>query len=358
MTPTLARHGFWLAALLPLLMPLSWSLRDVGLFSAWWSWLPLLVLFVILPAIDHLVGRFPDNPSIDAHRVIEPDAYPDVIVPLAATVAYLGVFGWSMNLAISHGDSWTMPVVLGWVLSLGDIGGVVAINVAHEWIHRRARWQRMMGGVLLSCVVYPGFKLEHPRWHHVNVATPEDPSSAPYGANIYAFVPRALALNTLHGWTLSVDEARRRGRAAPWILHEMTAWWLLVVLLGATWFVLGGLSGLLIFLAQGFVAASLLEVINFIEHYGLRRQRLENGRYEPPGVQHSWNADHWLSNAVLINLQRHSDHHVHPTRPFTRLQSVPEAPLLPMSYSTLSLVAYVPPLWRRIIHPHLPSQAG
>jgi len=103
------------------------------------------------------------------------------------------------------------------------------------------------------------------------------------------------------------------------------------------------------------VAASLLEVINYVEHYGLRRRKLDGERYEPPSVAHSWNADFWLSNAILLQLQRHPDHHVHPTRPFSELQTVADAPQLPLGYSALTLVAFCPPLWRRLIHPRLPE---
>ena len=358
MKSILTRHGFWLAALIPLLLPLSWMVSEYAVFKAWWSWLPLLVLFVVLPITDHLLGRYPANLDPKSSGVTATDTYPDLVVPLGATFIYLGVFAWSLSLALAHWQSWSWPILLGWVLSLGDIGGVVAINVAHEWIHRRSRWQRSLGGVLLSCVLYPGFKLEHLRWHHVKVATPEDPSSAPYGSTVYQRVPRALVLNTVRGWKISVEAARKKGRVLPWLFHEMSGWWLLSTVIAVALFWAGGIAILALFIAQGFVAASLLEVINYVEHYGLRRKRLADGRYEPPTVVHSWNDDHWLSNAILINLQRHSDHHTHPTRPFTRLQSVPEAPQLPMSYSALSLVAYFPPIWRRIIHPHLPPQPG
>jgi len=114
-----------------------------------------------------------------------------------------------------------------------------------------------------------------------------------------------------------------------------------------------GMTGLIVFICQGLAAISLLEVINYIEHYGLRRKLIREGRYEPPAIRHSWNADSWLSNIILIQLQRHPDHHVHPRRPFTQLQSIQEAPQLPFGYAVLSLVVFFPPLWRKLIHPRL-----
>jgi alkane 1-monooxygenase len=248
---------------------------------------------------------------------------------------------------------WSIAALVGWTVSLGDIGGIAAINVAHELIHRRNRFLQGLGGLLLSSVLYPGFKLEHPKWHHVKVATPDDPSSAARGTTVYTQVPRAMVLNTIQAWRLAAGDAGKKGRAAPWIWHELTAWWLisLCMALLATYF--AGMTGLIVFLCQGLAAISLLEVINYIEHYGLRRKLIREGRYEPPAIRHSWNADSWLSNIILIQLQRHPDHHVHPRRPFTQLQSIHEAPQLPFGYAVLSLVVFFPPLWRKLIHPRL-----
>ena len=343
------RHGYFLVVLLPLLMPFAYTLHEVSFISNWFSWIPIIVLFGVLPVLDHLIGRDTSNPDVAGD-----DFYPTILIPLLSSLVYLGVLAWSIMIAGREAGSWSLFTMTGWVLSLGDIGGIAAINIAHELIHRRSRWQRGLGGVLLSAVLYPGFKIEHPKWHHVKVATPDDPSSAGKGSTVYRQVPKALLLNTIRAWQLAVQAAQSRGRRLAWLWHEMTAWWLLTIgLAWLAWIYAGG-TGLLVFVVQGLVAASLLEVINFIEHYGLRRKLIREGKYEPPAIQHSWNADFWLSNAILIQLQRHPDHHVHPTRPFTQLQTIPAAPQLPFSYAALSLIAFVPPLWRKIIHPRLP----
>jgi alkane 1-monooxygenase len=343
-------HAYWLAVLIPLLMPASFALRDLAGMTTLFAWLPLIVLFVVLPLIDWLIGRDETNPQPAAIR-----AYPDILIPLCAALTWLPVLAWSIWVTGRYAPGWSTAATIGWILSLGDIGGIAAINVAHELIHRRQPWQRALGGVLLSSVNYAGFKIEHPKWHHVKVATPEDPSSASRGENIYRQIPRAMTFNTVRAWWLAVQGARSRQRRLPWIQHEMTAWWLLSGALALLAWWLGGAWGVLAFIAQGLVAVSLLEIINFIEHYGLRRGRRADGRYEPPGVQHSWNADFWLSNAVLLQLQRHPDHHVNPSRPFSTLQTVKEAPQLPMGYAALSLLALAPPLWRKVIHPLLDS---
>ncbi len=341
--------AYWLAVLVPLLIPLGWALRGQPGFEVLFAWLTPLVLFVLLPVADALIGRDVRDPAPDTRSAIS-----DTAVPAVAAISYFAVLGWALATVAKHPADFPPLALLGWVVSLANAGGVIAINVAHELIHRRSAWQQQLGGLLLSCTWYGCFKLEHPRWHHVKVATPEDPSSAPRGSSVYTQVPRALLLNTRCGWALGAEAARRAGRP-PW-MNEMLAWYgisaALTLAVVLNWGVLAGF----VFVGQAIGAAALLEVVNYVEHYGLRRQRLENGRFEPPRKQHSWDADFWLSNALLIQLPRHADHHVNPTRPFPALQRSSEAPQLPFGYATAVLVALLPPLWRQVMDKRLTAQ--
>ncbi len=348
---TLTRHSYWLAVLLPLLMPLAWSLRNLPGMAALFAWIPLFVLYGLLPLLDTLIGRDTRNPQPGTATV-----YPATVIPVAAAAVYLCVAAWSLAMIGSYPAVFEWPVLAGWVLSLGDISAIAGINVAHELIHRKSPWQQRLGGLLLACSWYPGFKLEHPRWHHVHVATAADPSSAPLNSTIYRQVPRALLRNTLRSFALGAESARRKGRNRFTWWHEISGWYALSILLGVIIAAIWGATAALAFLLQGIVAAALLEVINYIEHYGLRRQRRGEGRYEPPGVQHSWDCDFWLSNAILMQLPRHADHHTHPRREFSRLQLREESPLLPLGYPMLVMLAFVPALWSRVIHPHLPGK--
>ncbi len=346
--PILTRHSYCLLVLLPLLMPASLALRDWSGMSNLFAWLPLMVLYGALPLLDLIIGR--DRLNLDPG---ESATFPDVFIPVSTALVYFPVLAWSIWVVGEFASEWSFLSLLGWTLSLGEIGGIAGINVAHELIHRRTRSLRVLGGLLLSSVLYPGFKIEHPRWHHVKVATPDDPSSAAKGTTVYGQVPRAMLLNTIRAWLLAVDNAREKGRAWPWVWHELTVWWLLsscLILLAAY---IAGITGVIVFVCQGLIAISLLEIINYIEHYGLRRKLVAEGRYEPPAISHSWNADFWLSNIILIQLQRHPDHHAHPGRTFSRLQSIEQAPQLPLGYAALSLIAFIPPLWRKLIHPNM-----
>jgi len=335
--------GYWLVFSVPALMPLAWLLI-VFTGSFLWAGLPIVWLYGVLPLADVLIGRDRLPPVAAQDTWLSRRLLPWLCLPVQLAVLF-----WA--LALLPAMPWWAGVL--WLLSLGYVGGVLAINVAHELIHRRSRLDRIVGGLLLASVNYATFKIEHVRGHHVWVATEHDPSSARRGDTIYRFVPMALVRNTLNGWKLEAERLRRMG-LHPWSpRNELIGWSLVTLTFAALSGWIAGPIGAVGFFAQGLVAAATLEVINYIEHYGLERRRLANGRFEKPEPRHSWNSDFWLSNAMLLQLQRHSDHHANPGRPFTRLRSWPDAPQLPLGYSAMLPIAFIPPLYRKLIHPRL-----
>ena len=190
---------------------------------------------------------------------------------------------------------------------------------------------------------------------HRHVATPKDPVTARSGESFWAFFPRVLWQCLVSSWRAEADKLARKGRR--WWDFANPFWTYAAVqgaLLGLA-FALAGWLGVALFAFQAFVAIWQLELVNYIEHYGLSRQRLSNGKYEPVRPHHSWNAAHKASNWLLINLQRHSDHHAKPDRRFPVLQTHPEdaAPQLPHGYPIMTLAALVPPIWRRIMDPRV-----
>jgi len=338
--------GYWLVFSVPALMPLSWWLIQLS-GSFLWAGLPIVWLYGLLPLSDWLIGRDRAGPVEAQDTWLGRRLLPWLCLPVQLAV----VFG---SLALLP----SMPFWAGilWVLSLGYVGGVLAINVAHELIHRRSRVDRFIGGLLLCTVNYATFKIEHVRGHHVWVATRHDPSSARRGEIVYRFVPRALIKNTINGWKLEAERLKRMGKSPISTRNELIGWQLVVITIATMAWLVAGWIGVLGFFAQGLVAAATLEVINYVEHYGLERAKLENGRYQRPAPEHSWNSDFWLSNGILLQLQRHSDHHAFPSRPYTRLRSWPDAPQLPLGYSAMLPLALIPPLFRRVIHPRLDRQ--
>jgi alkane 1-monooxygenase len=235
------------------------------------------------------------------------------------------------------------------------VSGILAITAAHELIHRPTRLEQWVGGLLLSSVCYGGFKLEHIYGHHVHVSTPMDRSSAHYRQSVYAFVPRSVWNNFKNAWILEAKRLQRRGLPA-W-RNEMLVWSLLSLMFAvAAWYFFGAM-GLLFFLAQSVVAFCELEVINYIEHYGLTRRETGHG-YERVTPVHSWNSNYRLTNLFLLNLQRHSDHHAFASRRYQELRHFDDVPELPGGYGAMIVLSLFPPLWFHIIHPRIPDAVG
>jgi alkane 1-monooxygenase len=343
--------GYLLVFTLPPLMPAAaWLARSSAHPDAA-AWFPLAVMFGLVPILDYAIGRDTANPTADEAAVLEAQVGYRLLT-LACLPVYLALLAWSCATFVALPLSWAGE--LGWLLSQGVLGGVVAINVAHELIHKPGRLEPWAGGALLAAVGYGGFKVEHVRGHHRWVATPDDPSSAPRGTPVYAFVPRALARNARNAFRLEAERLAARGLPPLSWRNELLWWHGLTLLLAAGFAGTWGPAGALFFAAQALVAAATLEVINYIEHYGLARRRGPDGRYERTTHLHSWNSAYRLSNLLLFQLQRHSDHHAHARRRYQALRHRPDSPQLPGGYPAMFLLALVPPLWFALIHPRLP----
>jgi alkane 1-monooxygenase len=343
--------GYLLAFITPALMPISVAMAQRGVLPAdLAAWFPLFFLFVLLPLFDYLIGKDASNPDeIEAERLQLRRWYQ--LLTLACLPIQLALVFWSA--AMFSAMEWSLAGKLGWVISQGVVSGVLAINVAHELIHKSSKVETVAGGLLLCTVNYFGFKIEHLRGHHVHVSTPHDASSAPLGSSVYPFVLQALWRNTRNAWRL---EAERLQRAKLPLLHwrnEMLVWTMVTLAMALSIFALIGPLGMLFFFAQGLIAAITLEVINYIEHYGLERRRLADGRYERTTHLHSWNSNYLLTNLLLFQLQRHSDHHETARRRYQALRHYDASPQLPGGYAAMFLLALVPPLWKRVIHPRI-----
>jgi alkane 1-monooxygenase len=348
--PKLKSLAFLLVFLVPLQMPLAaWLGVRTQLPNAM-AWFPLLFLFVLLPTCDYLLGHDSANVPAEQEKTVALNRWFKTLTLLALPVqlALLAFSGyWFAHAGM---DAFGM---IGWLLSQGVVGGILAINTAHELIHKDEKIERAAGGILLTSVGYHGFKIEHLRGHHVHVSTPEDASSARFGQSLWNFLPRAMIRNTRNAWNLEAERLRKLGLPALSWRNEMIGWTSLWLLLAAAFYFWLGPPGLAFFLMQGFLAAGSLEVINYVEHYGLERQRLADGRYERTTHLHSWNSDYALSNLMLFQLQRHSDHHAFPKRRYPILRHHEDSPQLPGGYSAMFVLALCPPLWHRVIDPRV-----
>jgi alkane 1-monooxygenase len=237
---------------------------------------------------------------------------------------------------------------LGIAFTLGSLNGI-AINTAHELGHKKEHLERWFARIALAPSGYGHFFIEHNRGHHVRVATPEDPASSRLGETFWAFWPRTVGGSLRNGWALEKARLRRMGKRPFTLRNDVLNAWTMTAVLWAALLALFGVGILPYLLIQAVFAFSLLEAVNYLEHYGLRRQTQPNGRYERVDPRHSWNNNHVVTNLFLYQLQRHSDHHANPTRRYQALRHFEQSPQLPSGYATMIVLCYFPPLWRRVM---------
>lgn len=345
----------WMFTLfVPLLPLLGYGLTKKVGGEGWW-WIPLGVVFVLIPLLDFLAREDDGN-------------VPEDLVPeLESRPFYRWVsFGYLPLMAggtVLCGRLWsTLPLGLngrvGMIFALGTVTGIGIAN-AHELGHKREKVETWLARVVLSFTGYGHFYVEHNRGHHVRVATPEDPASARLGESFYRFWPRSVFGGVRSGWRLEANRLRLRGHRAFSARNEVLTAWLMTPVLFGAFTVAFGPGVLILLVGQAIWGFTLLEIVNYVEHYGLLRQRTEAGRYEKVDHRHSWNSNALMTNVFLLHLQRHSDHHAYPLRRYHVLRSYGDSPQLPAGYATMIVVALIPPLWRRIMdHRVLDHYAG
>jgi alkane 1-monooxygenase len=339
----------WLLGLIVPAAPFSaWVLVQLTGMGAFWFYGPALV-FVLFPILDLLIGTDPTNPPDSVIKWLEGDRYYRWCTYLFIPIQYAGLLFacrlWSSGeLSIVEG--------VGLALTMAMVSGI-AINTAHELGHKRDSTERWLSRVALAQSGYGHFFIEHNRGHHVRVATPEDPASARLGESFYAFLPRTVLGSLRSAWDLERTRLARTGRSVWTPRNDILSAWAMTVLLFAALTLVFGPVVLPYLLIQAAIGFSLLEVVNYLEHYGLLRHRREDGRYERTRPEHSWNSNNVASNVLLYHLQRHSDHHANPIRRYQALRHVDEAPQLPTGYAGMIVLAAFPPLWRRVMDPRL-----
>jgi alkane 1-monooxygenase len=347
------RYAWLLGLAVPLLPFIAWGLVSATGWGVFWFAGPMLV-FGLFPLFDLWRGLDPSNPPQEVIKQLEDDRYyrrcTYAFLPLQFAGLVLAAWLWTDG-GLSTFDS------IGLAFTVAMVSGV-AINTAHELGHKRDQMERWLSKVALAQSAYGHFYIEHNRGHHVRVATPEDPASARLGEGFWEFLPRTVIGSVRSAWRLERARLARLGKR-PWTLrNDILGAWAMSVVLFAGLAIGFGVSILPYLVLQAVVGFSLLEIVNYLEHYGLLRQRREDGRYERTQPEHSWNSNNIASNIALYHLQRHSDHHANPTRRYQALRHVDEAPQLPSGYAGMILIALFPPLWRRVMDHRLLAHYG
>jgi alkane 1-monooxygenase len=342
------RYAWLLGLIVPLSPFLAWGWVSLTGIGAFWFLGPVLV-FVLFPILDYAIGLDATNPPDSVLKWLEQDRYyrwcTYVFIPVQYAGLVLACWLWSSG-------ELTLVENIGLALTMGVVGGI-AINTAHELGHKRDDLERWLGRVALAQTGYGHFFIEHNRGHHVRVATPEDPASSRLGESFWAFLPRTVAGSLRSAWGIEAARLDRLGKRHLSRRNDIVSAWAMTVVLFAALAIAFGPVVLPYLLVQAVIGFSLLEVVNYLEHYGLLRQKKEDGRYERCRPEHSWNSNNVASNVLLYHLQRHSDHHANPTRRYQALRHVEEAPQLPTGYAGMIVLAWFPPIWRRVMDPRL-----
>ena len=339
------KRWLWIISVLTPSVP---ALSALALWSSGnplWALMPVLVYFGLTPLIDMAVGKDPNNPPEAVVEALSGDPYYRALLFVSIPVFYA-----SFLIPVIVASTVAMPVWAWLLLAIGaGVSSGTGLTVAHELGHKPNRLDQWGAKIMCALTGYAHFCLEHNRGHHVQVATPEDHASARLGESFYGFVIREIPGVIAEGWALERQRLDKKGLSFWHWKNDLLQGYAITLAIAAVlvawlgWIVLP-------FIAMSHTVGWLqLSLANYVEHYGLKRERKPNGRYAPCEPRHSWNTNHIVSNLMLFHLQRHSDHHANPLRPYQALRNFDELPHLPSGYPGSFVLAVIPPLWRTVM---------
>ena len=323
--------------------------------SAWWSlsttgpvvWIPVVYAWIIIPVAELIIKPDPANMDAAEEELAKSNRVYDVLLYVIVLLQYAALFRFLYG--ISHDQlAWYDTVGRIWVMGL--LCGVFGINVGHELGHRVNVFEQTLAKMLLLTSLYMHFFIEHNKGHHKRVATPEDPSSARKGESVYAFYVRTILFSYLSAWEIANKEVRKKNRSVLSLHNEMIRFTLIQLVFVALIMIgFGWLTTFYYFIAA-FIGITLLETVNYIEHYGLQRRSAGEVKYERAMPEHSWNSNHVVGRLMLFELSRHSDHHYLASRKYQVLRHHDESPQMPTGYPGMMILSLVPPVWFRIMN--------
>lgn len=309
-------------------------------------WLPLLYAWVVIPVLELFINPDPSNLSEAEEELAKKSRWYDYMLYLIVPLQFfaLGLFLFNVTFV-----SQPLIDVAGKTGVMGLLCGTFGINVGHELGHRSNKGEQWLAKLLLLTSLYMHFFIEHNKGHHKRVATPEDPSSARYGESLYAFWLRSIVFSYRSAWKIANRDMDKQRQHRFSLHNEMVQFHLVQALFITTVFFLFGWLTTLLFLVAALEGILLLETVNYIEHYGLQRQQLAEGKYERAMPVHSWNSNHVIGRVMLFELSRHSDHHYLASRKYQVLRHHEASPQMPTGYPGMMILATVPPLWKKVM---------
>jgi len=317
------------------------------------SFLTPIVAFVLVPVLELILPLRTSNLNEEmALKRGAKNSY-DLLLYINVPLMFgmIGYFLWNLSI-----NAFSSCEIIGFTLSVGIAQGSNGINVAHELGHRKKSWERGLGKLLLLPSLYQHFYIDHNYGHHVDVGTEGDATTAKLNQSVYGFWIQAVTGEYLNAWRIQISLLKREGKAIFSIKNDMLIYQfcMLTYLLSIQYFF--GYRPLLAAVAIAIISFLLLETINYIEHYGLRRLKTDSGRYERVREVHSWNSNHIMGRMMLYELTRHSDHHHRAHKKYQLLDYWESSPQLPFGYPTSMVLSLIPPLWFSIMNPRIPSE--
>ena len=318
------------------------SFQSTGILT----FLPALYLFLVIPFFELILKVDPQNLSEQEKVLAANDSFYSVLLYLMLPIQ----FGFLVYFMFHIQEAQTTSVLIGRISSMGLMCGVLGINIGHELGHRSNRFERIIGELLLLSSLENHFLPYHNRGHHTNVGTNSDPATARRDEWLFIFWFRSQIGSYLQAWKIEITRMKIMKKHMFSLDNKMIQYTLLHSLFLGSIYTYFGSAVLIYFLLAATVGIILLETVNYIEHYGLYRQQRENGNYEQVKRKHSWNSNHVIGRVVLFELSRHSDHHFKADRPYQLMETSEDSPVMPTGYPGMMLLAFVPPLFFKVMN--------
>lgn len=343
------KRGWWLLSVLYPLQPFLGIWLHFATGNELWLLLPLGFNYIAAPIIDWLVGVDRNNPPEEVVMKLSQDHYYRWLTYATVALHFVTLIGCAWYAVSQDLSIWgiaALAVVAGLTAGL-------AINTGHELGHKNSKIEKMLAKIVLAIPGYGHFTIAHNLGHHRNVSSPGDPASSRMGESIYKFALREIPGAFAEAWAIEKDRLQRRGKPVWHPNNQILQSYLLTAVLATGLISAFGWIMLPFLLVHNALAYWQLTSANYVEHYGLLRQKDASGKYERCEPHHSWNSNHIFSNLVLFHLERHSDHHANPLRRYQALRHFDDVPQLPNGYFGVYLLAYVPSLWFRVMDKRL-----
>ena len=348
------RHMYWLILISPLVSASSIWLYFALDKNPLVTLIPLLFFYIFTPVMDAIMGEDPHNPPEEVVNEMMADNYYRFTVHTLVFVAIALFLAFVVFVGTQDLPWWAIAAL---IIGVGSNSGGV-MTMTHELGHKSNKLDRLTAKIGNMIMGYGHFNIEHNKGHHTWVATPEDPASSRMGESFYAFMIRELSGTFKRGTGYEKDRLERKGKGFWSIHNDVLQVYAVTLAMTGLFVALFGPAILLFLIPHHFLAWLTLTQANYVEHYGLLRQKLPNGKYERCQPHHSWNTNHTYSNLLSFHLQRHSDHHAYPQRAYQVLRDYEDVPKLPTGYGGCFAMAFIPPLWFKVMDKRVMAWAG